>query len=102
MQTPSDLKKPGRDLWNWLTEAYDIDGLGPLVAELCRVQDRLAAVRLELSKGELVAKTGGRHPLLDSEFKLSGAFMRLWRTAGFSDDPPPPTRDVGRPAGGRK
>lgn len=102
MRRPSDLKKPGRDLWTWLEETYDCDGLGPLVCELCRVCDRLAAVRLELSKGELVAKTGGRHPLLDTEIKLSGQFMRLWRTGGFADEPPAPTRDVGRPAGGRK
>jgi hypothetical protein len=49
------------------------------LAELCRVQDRLAQVRETLAaEGLMVEKKA--HPLASLEVKLSGQFRMLWRT----------------------
>jgi hypothetical protein len=93
---PADLKRPGRDLWAWVEAEYDLTGSEPLVAELCRVCDRLAEVRAAIAE-EGVGADGKRNPLLDSEMKLSGQFGKLWRTLGMADKPEAAKRPVGRP-----
>lgn len=95
---PSDLRAPGKKLWNELGASFDFTDAEPLVGELCRIQDRLCEVRAQLAKDGL--QVGGKaHPLLGIEVKLSGQFRNLWRMAGFADPAPMEKRGPGRPVG---
>jgi hypothetical protein len=87
-KAPRDLGKPGRALWRWLQQNYELAGTEPLLRELCRLEDRLAEVRGVLAaEGIMPGKLKGRrHPLADSEVKLSGQYMRVWRTLGLADE----------------
>jgi hypothetical protein len=93
---PADLKKPGRDLWRWIADEFTVEDSLPLVAELCRVADRLAEVRASIAE-DGVGDSEKRNPLLDSEMKLSGQLGKLWRVLGLADKPEPMKRPVGRP-----
>jgi hypothetical protein len=93
---PKDLGKPGRELWNWLADSTEGDGTEPLEVELCKLADRLAEVRLAIKAGTLQDEKGRKNQLLDIEIKLSGQFMRVWRTLGLADDDTP-KNPVGRP-----
>ena len=98
---PADLDKAGRELWDALQEQYDLDDSGPLLAELCRTADRLAAVRKSLRDDGLTRQKDGRtykHPLSDLEPKLAAVYGRLWKLLGLSESREP-IRDVGRPPG---
>lgn len=102
---PTDLKPDGEGqrLWAWLhSECEGIESCRPLVAELCRIADRLQDVRAKLaSQGLSVAGARGRsarNPMLDVEVKLSKQFQVLWRSLGLSDKPEEERRPVGRPA----
>ena len=94
----------GRQLWAWLvTQAENIEDCRPLATELCRICDRLAAVRAKITEqGLMVSGARGRsakNPLIDIEVKLSKQYQTLWRALGLSDKPPDdtPPRPVGRP-----
>ncbi len=80
LRIPPDLLPAGRKLWRELTRTFAFEsGETAGLAELCRIQDRLAQVRETLARDGMV--TGGRrHPLADLEPKLSGQFRMLWRT----------------------
>ena len=95
---PKTLKKPGRELWKWLTSNYEMVGCEPLAVELCSIQDRLAEIREVLARDGVQPGTDAskKHPLLDSEVKLSGQFMRIWRVLGLADNDEP-KRGPGRP-----
>lgn len=46
---PSDLGKPGRQLWDETTDIYDVPALAvPLLVEACRITDRLAMLDRQL------------------------------------------------------
>jgi hypothetical protein len=80
LKAPSDLQSAGRRLWKELITTYAFEpGETAGLAELCRVQDRLAEVRSRIAAEGLV-QDGRRHPLADLEPKLSGQFRMLWRT----------------------
>jgi hypothetical protein len=99
MRAPSDLKKPGRHLWRWVTTNFHTTGVEPLLSELCHVADRLSEVRGVLAQeGVLPASGKGKqHALVNAEVKLSGQFMRLWRTVGLADETKV-SSPVGRPS----
>ena len=81
----------GSKLFKWCSDHFDnIDRVLPIVEELCQLQDRLEQVRRELRKSP-------DPKLINAECKLSAAFARAWRLAGFGDAPP--KGRVGRPGG---
>lgn len=79
---PKELDKAGRALWAWLNRNFDSSGTEPLAAELCFLWDRSTLAEEGVMPA---AGKGKRHPLMDSEVKLSGQFMRVWRTLGLAD-----------------
>ena len=80
LRRPRDLGPAGRKLWRELVHHYAFEsGETASLAELCRIQDRLAQVRETLSAEGLVVEKKP-HPLATLEVKLSGAFRMLWRT----------------------
>lgn len=85
------LGTAGRELLSWCDARFEISEVRPLVLEMCSLWDRLAQVRLALEK-----ETDAR--LIGAETKLSSAFARAWRLAGFADSDVPKGR-VGRPMG---
>jgi hypothetical protein len=106
---PDDLRADGegRRLWSWL--AQNADGVldsRPLVAELCRMADRLEQVRAKLAQqGLTVTAARGRiasNPLLTQEVRLVKQYENLWRTLGLSDEPEEEKRPVGRPPDSEK
>jgi hypothetical protein len=102
---PKDLGPSGRALWRWVTQQGDISGTEPLVAELCRLQDRLAELRALLAKDGAVLRESGRirkHPAADLEPKISGQFRQAWKLLGLADPPPAERRPVGRPPAGER
>jgi hypothetical protein len=96
---PNDLRAAGKRLWNDLGNVFVFDDSAPLVAELCRIADRLAEVRETLTKEGLIDEDGKKHPLADLEPKLSAQLQKLWKLAGFSDPEPKEKRGAGRPVG---
>jgi len=85
------LGTAGRELFKWCEDHFNIDRVRPVLQELCELQDRLEQVRMELRKSP-------DPKLINAETKLSAAFARAWRLAGFADSEVPKNR-VGRPAG---
>jgi hypothetical protein len=86
------LGTAGLELFRWCDDTFEIEGVLPVVTELCKVADRLQQVRSQL------AETPDNR-LINSEVKLSAAYARLWKMAGFGDADKPPARPVGRPEG---
>lgn len=108
---PKDLRPDGagRELWAWLhAECEGIESCLPLVAELCRVADRLQEVRQKLAlQGVSVSGIRGRsvrNPLLDTEVKFSKQYQTLWRALGLQDKPDemPVTRPTGMRSSGER
>jgi hypothetical protein len=93
MKRPNDLKTDGRELWDQLTDDYDICGLEHLVAELCRLADRLAEIRHRMDG----AKTSSEYAqLCGSEAKCMGSYARLVRLLGIPNAPAPNRRPTCR------
>jgi len=100
---PADLKGPGRKLWRELVQRYTVEGCEPVLGELCRLFDRLQEVRDRLgAEGLTITEADGastrKHPLVDSEPKLSAAFVKAWKTLGL-DKETEPAKHRGRPGG---
>lgn len=93
---PSGLQKSGRELWRKIAEMGSIDGVQPLLQELCKLQDRLTDVRATLEKDGLIVG-GKKHVLADLEPKLSAQFQKIWKLLGLADDEPTAKRPPGRP-----
>jgi hypothetical protein len=87
----SGLGTAGKQLFEWVEKYFEIDSVRPVVNEMCELADRLADVRVELKKSPDAR-------LINAEVKLSAAFARCWKLAGFGDNDVPKNR-VGRPAG---
>ena len=97
MDIPDDLKPAGRALWKQTLEEWSgFEGIEAILAELCRVHDRLSEIRQRID-ADGIMPGGKAHQLLPIEAKLSGQFRMLWRGLGLSDDDQPKNRP-GRPA----
>ena len=96
---PKDLKAAGKALWcDICAQADSIEGTEPMLAELCRLSDRLAEIR-ETLKREGLMIVDKRHPLVDAEMKCTAQYQRVWRTLGLAEAEPDPVRGKGRPLG---
>jgi hypothetical protein len=90
---PDGLGLEGRKLWAWAERRYEIEDLGPLLAELCELKDRLEVVR--------ASQREAKEPdpkLIAAECKLTTQFQHAWRLLGLAEDDEPKRRP-GRPAG---
>lgn len=90
-EPPAELGAPGRKLWRWTADQFDVAGVEPLVAELCHLADRLNEVRAAIKASP---KFDGR--LVNAEVKLEGQFTRCWSLLGLADSTEEKRR-VGRP-----
>ena len=97
---PADLWGAGRRLWRSVTSQYDVAGVENLLAELCKLADRLQEIRDALNRDGLMIGEPGkqrRHPLADLEVKVSAQFQKVYKQMGLSDDQEP-KRNPGRPS----
>lgn len=106
MKAPGNLKGPGKKLWNWAVENYDVDTSEPLLAELCHLQNLIEALRAEVDRGgvwitDKEGKNGRKNPCIDQLLKASAAFSRTWKMLGFADADEP-RRGPGRPPNGER
>ena len=81
-RAPHGLGTPGKALWHWAAEHYEITGVEPLLFRLCSLQDRLAGVAAELAKAD---KSDPR--LISCEVKLTTQFISAWKSLGMADAP---------------
>lgn len=96
MKPPKELKPPGKALWNSVLDFADIAGCEPLLAELCKIADRLHQVREQIAEDGLVDEDGKKHTLADLETRLVGQYLASWKMLGLADSGEP-RRPVGRP-----
>jgi len=106
MKKPSGLKPAGRRLWSWLEDnCGTLEPAAPLVAQLCRLADRIDEVQAKLA-GEGVTVTikpvkgtpkVKPHPLATLEIKLLAEYRATWRLLGLAEEVPPQKRARGRP-----
>ncbi len=88
---PRDLSTAGRTLWRSTVKVYELrpDEL-PLLAEMCRALDRLAAIREALAGAPLIVpgSTGQdrAHPLLAEERAGQLVFAKLQAQLGLPDE----------------
>ncbi len=91
LPVPADLGKGGRALWRATVKVYDLrpDEV-PLLGEMCRTLDRLAAIRDALVTAPLiVAGSTGQdraHPLLAEERAAQLVYAKLQAQLGLPDD----------------
>ncbi len=79
MKIPKDLKREGKALWASITEHFEVEGVEHLLAEACRMQDRLADLRALMAAA--TAADLGR--LVNGEAKVMASQARLWRLMGL-------------------
>lgn len=79
----------GDELRAWLMEmcgAEAVDSIRPVIEEMCCLADRLREIRRRLADKSLSSKELAQ--LVSAETKVSGALVRLWKTAGLADPEP--------------
>jgi hypothetical protein len=96
---PTTLKAPGRQAWNDILAAYDIDsGARLLFQELCEAIDRRAEISAAINRDGVVRYGRGgsvrAHPLIKEETALRGLISRLSNRLGLGLEP---VGDVGQP-----
>lgn len=79
MKIPQDLRREGKALWASITEHFEVAGVEHLLAEACRMQDRLADLRALMAAA--TAADLGR--LVNGEAKVMASQARLWRLMGL-------------------
>lgn len=79
MKIPQDLRRDGKALWASITEHFEVEGVEHLLAEACRMQDRLADLRGKMP--EVSSADLGR--LVNAEAKVMASQARLWRLMGL-------------------
>jgi hypothetical protein len=94
---PKTLGQSGRDLWQTLTDEFELDDAcsRATLLQVCQCVDRLTQISERISREGLVVdtKTGPRdHPLLKSEIACRSFIIRGLQRLGLE-----PSNPVGRP-----
>jgi hypothetical protein len=99
-QPPKTVGQSGRELWQTLTNEFELDDAcsRATLLQVCQCVDRLAEISARISREGLVidTKTGPRdHPLLKSEIACRSFIIRGLQRLGLE-----PSRPIDRPGNG--